>query len=200
MAAVRVHLGCGNRHLPGWVHVDVRRFPHVDHIADVGDLHMFGDGSVDEIYACHVLEHIERRKLLPTIIEWNRVLKKDGVLRIAVPDFDAAHQHYQQTGRLWEIMGLLVGGQRDEWDHHCFAFDMRLMRELLTTCGFANVIRYNWETFLPEGFDDYSRCYLPHMDTSTGRLMSLNVTAKKCGPPSSPSRELAVAIGLQLNR
>ena len=39
--------------------------------------------------------------------------------------------------------------------------------------------RYDWRDFLPDGFDDYSRCYLPHMDFEHGQLMVLNVTAEK---------------------
>ena len=45
--------------------------------------------------------------------------------------------------------------------------------------GFSNVERYDWRDFLPPGYDDYSRSYLPHMDFDHGRLMSLNVVAVK---------------------
>ena len=58
---MKLHLGCGEKFLPGYVHVDARKFPHVDYVTDkLDNLNMFADNSVDEIYACHVLEHFPR--------------------------------------------------------------------------------------------------------------------------------------------
>ena len=52
------------------------------------------------------------------------------------------------------------------------------MKELLESCGFTNVKRYNQDEFLGDN-DDYSKCYLPHMDKENGELMSLNVLCTK---------------------
>lgn len=185
MIKLKLHLGCGKRYLgESWTHVDLLPYDHVDVKADVCDLHMFDDGSVTEIYACHVLEHIQRQKMLQVLSEWNRVLMIGGCLRLAVPDWEAVVDYYQstkttQTSRLWEIIGLITGGQRDQWDHHTFVFDEPLLRSLLQHSGFDNIQRYEWQNFLPPNFDDYSRCYLPHMDVTNGKLMSLNVLAYK---------------------
>lgn len=46
----------------------------------------FPDGYFILVRASHVLEHIDRRKILPTLKEWFRVLDKYGELHIAVPD------------------------------------------------------------------------------------------------------------------
>lgn len=59
---IQLHVGCGKIYLPGFVHVDLRPFPHVDHVAPADKLDMFGDNSVDLIYNCHMLEHIRRGK------------------------------------------------------------------------------------------------------------------------------------------
>ena len=58
------------------------------------------DECVDEIYACHVLEHVTRQKIIETISEWNRVLKHGGTLRIAVPDWQAMVAQYNETNDL----------------------------------------------------------------------------------------------------
>lgn len=58
-------------------------------------------------------------------------------------------------------------------------FDFDLLKELLERIGFSNIQRYDWKTFLPENYDDFSRAYLPHMQFETGRLMSLNVVCEK---------------------
>src|SRR5687767_12210697 len=78
---VKLHLGCGAKFLPGYVHMDVQPHVHVDRIGDISDLSAFADESVDEIYACHVLEHFRRQDMYNVLTEWNRVLKVGGLIR-----------------------------------------------------------------------------------------------------------------------
>jgi predicted SAM-dependent methyltransferase len=179
---VRVHLGCGTKRLDGWIHVDAQPQPLLDHQTTIDDLHMFQDNSIDEIYACHVLEHVGRREVIGVLKEWNRVLKVGGIVRISVPDFEAVVDHYQEHRCLQDVMGLVVGGQRDNFDYHCILFTDRSIQDSLQQTGFHEVQRYEWMDFLPIGFDDYSRCYLPHLDFEKGKLMSLNIVASKVEP------------------
>lgn len=176
---MKLHIGCGERFLRGWRHFDAREFPHVDYVGEAEDLSRFDDASIDEIYACHILEHFRRAEVANVLKEWYRVLRRGGVLRIAVPDFGAIVDEYMKTKNLSSMMGLLYGGQGYEGNFHFQAYDFERMRQLLTEAGFHSVARYEWRGFLPEGYDDFSRAYLPHMDFEHGRLMSLNVVAGK---------------------
>lgn len=179
---MKLHVGCGERFLPGWKHLDARKFPHVDYVTDKLDkLDMFADNSVEEIYACHVLEHFTRAEMRSggVLQEWHRVLKSGGVLRIAVPNFEAIVEEYLSSGNLELVMGLLYGGQNYEYNFHYQTYDFKRLSDLLTRAGFSQVKRYDWRDFLPPNYDDYSRSYLPHMDFEHGRLMSLNVIAIK---------------------
>lgn len=177
---VKVHLGCGKRYLPGWVHVDLEPHTHVDHIANIANLPMFDAESVDEIYACHVLEHVERRKVVSVLREWHRILKPGATLRLAVPDFDAVVRAYVNDNcRLDNLVGLLCGGQHNALDFHHMVFDFDVLETFLAYVGFDKIARYDWRDFLPQNMDDYSRAYLPHRDEKNGRLMSLNITAQK---------------------
>jgi len=45
--------------------------------------------------------------------------------------------------------------------------------------GFKEVVRYDWRKTEHFYVDDYSQAYLPHMDKTNGKLMSLNVEAIK---------------------
>jgi predicted SAM-dependent methyltransferase len=176
---VRLHLGCARKRLDGWVNVDIDPNERVDLICDVSKLSAFGDGTVDEIYACHILEHFGRAKVVPVLCEWNRVLKVGGTLRVAVPDFESCVQLYlKRRSDLFQLAGLLHGGQQNQYDYHHIAFDLQNMADLLSRCGFKDTTRYKPEDFLPKGFDDFSLAYLPHNDRN-GTLMSLNVTAIK---------------------
>lgn len=100
-------------------------------------------------------------------------------MRIAVPDFEAIVMEYLSSGDLERVMGLLYGGQGYDYNFHFQAYDFKRMEYLLTEAGFVNINRYEWKDFLPKGFDDFSRAYLPHMDFEKGRLMSLNILAIK---------------------
>lgn len=174
----KLHLGCGNKFLKGYKHVDLLDLPHIDYKTSIDDLSMIENESIDEIYACHVLEHTGRLKIDSTLKEWNRVLKKEGILRIAVPNFEAVVEEYLENKNLEKVLGLLYGGQNYSYNFHYVTFDLKKLQNHLEKNGFKNIKKYEWKEFLPENFDDYSRAYLPHLDEN-GRLMSLNVIAIK---------------------
>lgn len=176
---VKLHLGCGRRYVPGFVHIDLADYPHIDYKSDVSDLSMFEDNSVDLIYACHVLEHFKRYEAERILGEWYRVLKPSGILRVAVPDFEAIVTVYEKYKDMEFIMGLLYGGQDYEYNFHHVAFDFRYLEKLLAKVGFKNVHRYNWRKTIHKDYDDYSQAYIPHMDKEHGILMSLNVECEK---------------------
>ncbi len=178
---MKLHLGCGPRFIPGFVHVDLLTAPHVDIVGPVEKLPM-ADGSVSLIYASHVLEHFGRYEYKPVLAEWFRVLKPDGVLRLAVPDFAACAAIYYEAGLkdgLTGLVGLIVGGQRDDHDFHKMIFDDELLRRDLYSLGFREVRAWDWRATEHAAVDDYSQAYIPHLAKETGRLMSLNLEAVK---------------------
>ena len=177
---MKLHLGCWHRYLEGYVNIDIKG-NSADIHADLRSL-PFEDCSVDEIYASHVLEHFGRHEFLAVLREWNRVLKPGGGIYIAVPDIDSAIAYYLKHGDLKPLYGQFWGGQRDEYDHHKFGFTDKTLTEYLQQTGFENAERYNTFEYLPEGFDDFSKSYLPHMDFS-GHLLSLNMRAVKSISP-----------------
>src|SRR6185312_9343795 len=125
-----LHLGCGRRFIPGFVHVDIIAYEHVDRVSAIDDLHWLQDGTVDLIYASHVLEHFGRADVSRVLREWFRVLRPGGALRLAVPDFAACAKIYYEEGLLdglTGVVGLICGGQRDEYDFHKMIFDEPLL-------------------------------------------------------------------------
>lgn len=75
---MKLHIGCGDKYLPGYKHLDIIDREHIDYITNADDLSMIEDETVDEIYACHVLEHFDRNNINNVLLEWNRVIKKGG--------------------------------------------------------------------------------------------------------------------------
>jgi len=179
MIKVKLHLACGERYIPGFIHIDERFFPHIDYQMNVADLFEFEDNSVDLIYASHILEHFGRHEVKDVLKEWYRVLKKGGILRIAVPDFEAICKAYRKFSDIKLVMGPIHGGQTYEGNTHYVSFDLRYLKELLEEVGFKNVHRYDWRKTVHKDYDDFSQSYLPHMDKENGMLISLNVEAEK---------------------
>jgi predicted SAM-dependent methyltransferase len=175
---MKLHLGCGKRHISGWVHIDAIDYPHIDHVAQIDHLPFIQDNSVEIIYACHVLEHFKRRDVSRVLKEWYRVLKEGGILRLAVPDFAAICEVYQETQDLPQLLGLLFGRQDYLYNIHYHVCDRETLSRELKEAGFCEVRYWDWQTTEHSDVDDYSRAYIPHMDTN-GVLMSLNLEAVK---------------------
>ena len=178
---MKLHLGCGPRFIPGFVHIDAQSAPHVDIVGPVERL-SFPDESVSLIYASHVLEHFGRYEYRTVLKEWFRVLSPGGILRLAVPDFAACAAIYYERGLengISGLVGLIVGGQRDGNDFHKMVFDEDFLRKELLAVGFREVRRWDWRNTEHSAIDDYSQAYLPHLEKDRGRLMSLNLEAIK---------------------
>jgi predicted SAM-dependent methyltransferase len=178
----KLHLGCGSKFIPGFFHVDAYKHPNVDVQGPVERLDFIPEDSIDLIYAAHVLEHFGRHEVDAVLTEWRRVLKPGGVLRLSVPDYVACAK-LLIDGRLArgidEILGLMVGGQRDAHDYHKMIFDEASLEARLKKAGFSAMRRWDWRTTEHVGVDDYSQAYLPHMDKANGTMVSLNVEAIK---------------------
>jgi predicted SAM-dependent methyltransferase len=182
---VKLHLGCGKRFIPGFVHVDVADFPHIDHRSDVRALPMFKDESAELIYACHVLEYFDRLEAMDVLREWRRVLVHGGVVRLAVPDFGALVEVYRRHGDLARVLGPLYGRIEVSADgggsvlYHRTVYDFDSLRGTLEAAGFHNVRRWDWRRTEHRDYDDFSQAYVPHMNKEHGLLISLNVEADK---------------------
>ncbi len=175
----KLHLGCGKRYIPGFTHVDLADYPHIDYRHNVSDLSMFEDNSIELVYACHVLEHFKRFEVEKVLKEWHRVLVPHGILRLAVPDFESIVLVYEKHKDIELVMGLLYGGQEYEYNFHHVLFDFKYLEKLLGKVGFKNIHRYDWRNTVHKDYDDYSQAYIPHMDKEHGILMSLNVEGEK---------------------
>jgi predicted SAM-dependent methyltransferase len=176
---MKLHLGCGKRFIPGFVHIDVLPLEHVDHVSSIDNLPFIADNSVDLIYNCHVLEHFKRKDTLRVLAEWFRVLKKGGILRTAVPDFEQLCYIYNRDKNIDVVVGAIYGGQDYLYNIHYNVFDFSSLEVSLSQVGFSSVRRYDWRDTEHGHIDDYSQAYVPHMDKENGVLISLNVEAVK---------------------
>ena len=181
---MKLHLGSGSRYLKGYLHVDIADYEHIDIKSSVDKLNTIDDDTVDEIYASHVLEYYDRNEVESVLNEWKRVLKKDGVLRIAVPNFETLIEVYQETDEIEKILGPLYG----KWNltdgsfiYHKTVYDKKSLTELLERIGFFDIKLWDWREVFKNNpdYDDHSQAYFPHMDKENGIHVSLNIQCKK---------------------
>jgi predicted SAM-dependent methyltransferase len=169
--SIRLHIG-GKQVREGWEILNIQPGPGVDHVGNCTDLSAFADGSVAEIYASHVLEHLTYADELPrALAECRRVLVPEGQLMISVPDMEKLSATYVKPGisaesRL-QIMRVLFGGQTDEHDVHKCGFSYDTLCIFLARAGFREAARV--ERF--GLFDDSSELKID------GDWLSLNVVA-----------------------
>jgi len=97
---MKLHLGSGIRYLEGYIHIDIAEYDHIDIKTSVDKLNSLKNNSADEIYASHVLEYFDQNEVEDVLMEWKRVLKKNGILRLAVPNFKTLIDVYQKRSRV----------------------------------------------------------------------------------------------------
>lgn len=175
----KLHLGCGKRYLPGYMHVDLEDFPHIDFRTSIDKLDMFETSTCDEVYASHALEYFDAQDGLIVLKEWHRVLKPGGVVRLSVPNFDSLISIYTSSMDIGTIIGPLFGRMPLGADkiYHKTVYTREKLCASLASAGFVNFS--NWDTFqvFPD-FDDHSKAFFPHFDRD-GVQVSLNIQGLK---------------------
>lgn len=94
---MKLNLGCGNQHLPGWLNVDRFAAAQPDLVFDLESLPWpWPDDAVDEVLLRHVLEHVGRDTdtFLGIMRELYRVCAPGAQVRIVVPH--PRHQDFLQ--------------------------------------------------------------------------------------------------------
>tara|TARA_X000001036_G_scaffold440046_1_gene493979 strand:+ start:8615 stop:9172 length:558 start_codon:yes stop_codon:yes gene_type:complete len=181
---IKLHLGCGERYLPGYIHIDINNFDHIDFISSVDNLSMYENDTVDEIYASHLLEYFDINESQDVLAEWKRVLKINGRLRLAVPNFSKLVEVYKLTSDISKVIGPIIGRweiNKTDKIYHKQIFDFESLKSQLKHAGFKEIKYWDWKEFILDypNYDDHSQAYFPHMDKEKGIHVSLNLICIK---------------------
>ncbi len=102
---MKLNLGCGRDIREGWVNIDREHGPGVDLVLDLDEGSLpFADGTVDEIRAWAVFEHLWNWEDL--LLECHRVLRNGGRIEILVPYRDRICSAYHK--RLFDLSTMDV--------------------------------------------------------------------------------------------
>jgi predicted SAM-dependent methyltransferase len=179
---MKLNLGCGKRNFgDSWIHIDGSDYKHI-HSHNIVNL-PFENNSVDLIYASHVFEYFDREEAIDVLEKWKKVLKPNGILRLAVPNFKMYSKLYMEgTITLDQCIGPFYGKWKmtdTETIYHKTTYDKISLKSLLEQSGFRDVKCWDWRNLEHSNIDDYSQAYIPHMDKENGTLMSLNLECIK---------------------
>jgi len=169
---VKLNLGCGDQIPQGWTNVDYAlgaKFAKIPlfssanrrlklfniewdkeiHVHDLTTRFPWHDGQAECVYSSHTLEHFTREEGLVFLKECHRVLKKDGVIRIVVPDLRVIVENYLNDDikavHFLEELGVLYAGVRGriksklarfiQFPHKCM-YDSEALLSVMSEIGF----------------------------------------------------------------
>jgi len=170
---MKLHIG-GKEIKEGWSILNIQKNDGVDFIGDISDLSQFEDNSIDEIYASHVVEHINQKNIKKTLSGIHRVLTTNGKFYISVPDMDVLCRIFiskeAPTKVKFHVMRMMFGGQIDEFDFHYFGWNLEFLKDYLSSAGFKKIEKVKFFSI----FNDTSN-YAPYNEVP----ISLNIIAYK---------------------
>jgi len=137
---LRLNLGCGHLPQEGYVNVDGRELPGVDLVADATALPI-DPGTVDEIFASHLVEHFPLRYLKDVLLPyWYVMLVPGGILRLILPDAEGMLKAHAEGEMSFDDLALVMFGKQDYDGYFHFAmFTPDSIKQLLECVGFASV-------------------------------------------------------------
>lgn len=139
---MKLHLGCGDFSLSGWINIDQRMQPGVDRVDNIGMLRRFSPGCADTIYCSHGLDHFSRWDYKRVLARWYELLKDGGELWISTIDFATIAKLYLFNHvPLRSLTGALAAAQDYPSNVRHVHFDELMLTEDLQAVGFKKFQR-----------------------------------------------------------
>lgn len=156
---VKLQIGCGWNMLPDWLNTDA----DIDSckwgatFLDAGKPFPLPDACMDYVFSEHLFEHLTYSQALNMLRECHRVLKPNGVIRIATPNLLFLLDLYQNPEKPinkryveWSANGggkteklpptpvYIINKFHTHWGHQ-IVYDPDTLTELLRQNGFENI-------------------------------------------------------------
>jgi SAM-dependent methyltransferase len=147
---LRLNLGSGPQAYLGYTSIDFDPNNHPDLVHDITQPLPFADGTVDEVFVSHVIEHFPLWQIQDLLQDWCRVLRPHGVLWGFVPDGPAVAREYlaaiesgDKQSELVYIANFNGGFTNNRYigagQVHYAVYSESLLRETLGRGGFSRV-------------------------------------------------------------
>lgn len=174
---------------PSFLGVDA--FVETDIQAFMWDLPL-PDNSVDFIFTSQAMEHLSKFEVVPTLREWNRVLKVGSAVQMILPDLEwcvwwwLTHQTVD-----WDL-DIIFGNQKHEGEFHKTGFTPTIIKKYLDVAGGYSINKIEYFG------GEYTNLTFRPDDSVRGKIIGrcINVEAFKIeagvtnypGKPESPAQ------------
>jgi predicted SAM-dependent methyltransferase len=154
----KLELGCGHRPTPGYIHNDLNAFDGVDIVGNPWEISL-PEGSMEEVIALGLVEHLTYEQVHATLRNINRMLKPGGVFLFDVPDIPVwckyVVDHFDGKPipfTIDHVFNTLYGWQRWPGDEHKSGWYSDKLDEAVKAAGYTNV-SYSVDHFLSRGLE-----------------------------------------------
>jgi predicted SAM-dependent methyltransferase len=90
---MNINFGCGSIQPPDWINIDLDPEYKTEH----KNLHLIPDASADTIVSHATICAIPYHEIKATLLEFYRVLKPNGIVRISLPDIVSGFDAYKNN-------------------------------------------------------------------------------------------------------
>ena len=154
---MKLHLGCGQNYLTGYVNIDFPISEHSVQEKSVADLHRdilelrYPEKTVEEVRLHHVFEHFRRPIACALVAGWQSWLKPGGRLHIEVPDLYASAKTILSPWRSPKLKAAterhLFGSHEAGWAAHFEGYTPDLLTAMTGAYGFHkyHVQKIQWQ-------------------------------------------------------
>lgn len=145
LPGLRLNLGSGVDYKEGFLNIDLFD-TSADASWDIRKLPL-NNGSVSQIIAYDVIEHIGYNDIVPMLKEWHRVLKNNGEVIILTPDMVSVCEAFLKNPEDDWSYAPIYGNQDGEGQYHKCGFTVKRLFKLFGYAGFRNI----GTAFFPQG-------------------------------------------------
>ena len=155
---LKLHIGCGNHLLDGWLNVDFFPLSFSACHLDATRRFPFANATFDYVFSEHMIEHVTYPQGAAMLSECHRVLKKGGKIRLSTPDLafllalSRENRSATETGYIKWATGAMIQGAPyphatfvinhfvRSWGHQ-FIYDEQLLTDVRRRAGFSSIVR-----------------------------------------------------------
>jgi predicted SAM-dependent methyltransferase len=155
-AMKKLHLGCGQKYLGGYVNIDFPLSEHsvqnksiADEFYDITKL-TYPSNSIQEVRLHHIFEHFGRPIACALIASWNSWLTEKGILHIEVPDFEKtakiAISKFRHRDKKKVAIHHLFGSHEAKWAIHAEGYSEWMIEDIMLSFGFKKIktLKNDW--------------------------------------------------------
>jgi hypothetical protein len=137
---VKINLGCGDRYAEGWINVDWAGSPHrKDQEVDLTGELPWPKGSLQRIYAGHVLEHLTTNDCVALLTRLYACSAREATIMVVGPDLPTAYRMQEEGTLDVTIDSLLYGAERWAGDRHLWESNALTVIDFLAEAGWSDI-------------------------------------------------------------